>query len=126
MKRSFFLVLIVAVIGVFSSLAYATTAQSSANEARAHKLFKQFRCMVCTGESIDESDATLAVNLRQMIREKIEQGETDEQITAYMVERYGKGILFAPPVEKSTWFLWGAPFLLLLIAVTGVMRYIRR
>jgi cytochrome c-type biogenesis protein CcmH len=86
-----------------------------AQEARARSLQKQFRCLVCQGESLDESGAPLAADLRRLIREHIVRGETDAQITQYLVARYGDFILMKPPFEEDTWILWLAPFTVLLL-----------
>ena len=84
-------------------------------EARAQALQKQFRCLVCQGESLDESNAPLAADLRRLIREHIARGETDTQITNYLVARYGDFILMKPPFEEGTYILWLAPFAVLLL-----------
>jgi len=84
-------------------------------EARAQALQKQFRCLVCQGESLDESNAPLAADLRRLIREHIARGETDTQITNYLVARYGDFILMKPPFEEGTYILWLAPFVVLLL-----------
>jgi len=84
-------------------------------EARAQVLQKQFRCLVCQGESLDESNAPLAADLRRLIREHIARGETDTQITNYLVARYGDFILMKPPFEEGTYILWLAPFVVLLL-----------
>jgi len=86
-----------------------------AQEARAQALQKQFRCLVCQGESLDESNAPLAADLRRLIREHIARGETDTQITNYLVARYGDFILMKPPFEEGTYILWLAPFVVLLL-----------
>jgi cytochrome c-type biogenesis protein CcmH len=86
-----------------------------AQEARARALQKQFRCLVCQGESLDESNAPLAADLRRLIREHIARGESDAQITQYLVARYGDFILMKPPFEEDTWILWLAPFAVLLL-----------
>jgi len=99
-------------------------------EARAQVLQKQFRCLVCQGESLDESNAPLAADLRRLIREHIARGETDTQITNYLVARYGDFILMKPPFEEGTYILWLAPFVVLLlgggIAFVIVQRASRR
>jgi cytochrome c-type biogenesis protein CcmH len=86
-----------------------------AQEARARALQKQFRCLVCQGESLDESNAPLAADLRRLIREHIARGESNAEITQYLVARYGDFILMKPPFEEDTWLLWLAPFGVLLI-----------
>jgi cytochrome c-type biogenesis protein CcmH len=83
-------------------------------EARARALSAQFRCMVCQNESIDESNADLARDLRLLVRERLHAGDTDDQIRAFLVSRYGDFILLKPPFKLETWLLWGAPFAVLL------------
>jgi cytochrome c-type biogenesis protein CcmH len=87
-----------------------------AQEARARALQKEFRCLVCQGESIDESGAPLAADLRRLIREHIAKGESDAQIERYLVARYGDFILMKPPFQADTYALWAAPFAVLLLA----------
>jgi cytochrome c-type biogenesis protein CcmH len=80
-------------------------------EARARALFRDVRCLVCQSESIDESDATLAHDLRQLIRREIAQGESDDQIRAFLVSRYGEFVLLTPKASLGNAILWGGPFL---------------
>lgn len=84
-------------------------------EARARALSAELRCMVCQNESIDESNADLARDLRLLVRERLQAGDSDEQIRAFLVRRYGDFILLKPPFKLETWLLWGAPFLVLLM-----------
>jgi cytochrome c-type biogenesis protein CcmH len=83
-------------------------------EARARALSAQLRCMVCQNESIDESHADLAHDLRVLVRERLQAGDSDDQIRAFLVRRYGDFILLKPPFKLETWLLWGTPFLVLL------------
>jgi cytochrome c-type biogenesis protein CcmH len=83
-------------------------------EARARALSAQLRCMVCQNESIDESHADLARDLRLLVRERLQAGDSDDQIRAGLVRRYGDFILLKPPFKLETWLLWGAPLLFLL------------
>jgi cytochrome c-type biogenesis protein CcmH len=83
-------------------------------EARARSLSAQLRCMVCQNESIDESHADLARDLRLLVRERLAAGDTDDQIRSFLVHRYGDFILLKPPFKAETFLLWTAPFLLLL------------
>ncbi|MGA7385386.1 MAG: cytochrome c-type biogenesis protein [Methylocella sp.] len=84
-------------------------------EARARALSAQLRCLVCQNESIDESHADLARDLRLLVRERLQAGDSDDQIRAFLVGRYGDFILLKPPFKLATWLLWGAPFLILLM-----------
>jgi cytochrome c-type biogenesis protein CcmH len=93
-------------------------------EARARALSAQLRCMVCQNESIDESNADLARDLRLLVRERLQAGDSDDQIRAYLVRRYGDFILLKPPFKTETWLLWGAPFLVLLVG--GCIIFIAR
>lgn len=95
-------------------------------EQRARALGQQLRCLVCQNQSIDDSDAPLARDLRQIVRERLVAGDTDEEIKRYLVDRYGKFVLLKPPVEPSTWLLWAGPFIVLLAAGLGVGWYLRR
>lgn len=105
---------------LFATFAAAAPAPESlrdpAQEARARALQKELRCLVCQGESIDESGAPLAADLRRLIREHIARGETDAEIERYLVARYGEFILMKPPFETDTYALWLAPLAVLLFA----------
>lgn len=105
---------------LFSTAALAVpapeTLRDPAQEARARALQKEFRCLVCQGESIDESGAPLAADLRRLIREHIAKGESDAEIKDYLVARYGEFILMDPPFQADTYVLWIAPFAILVMA----------
>ena len=94
-------------------------------EARARALSAQLRCLVCQNESIDESHADLARDLRVLVRERLQAGDSDDKIRAYLVLRYGDFILLKPPFKLETWLLWGAPFVILL-AGGGIILVARR
>lgn len=98
----------------------------TAQEARAQALHQSLRCVVCQNESIAESDAVLAADLRQVVRERVAAGDTDEQVRAYMVARYGDFVLLKPPFEGATWLLWLGPFAVVLIGALAVAAYLRR
>lgn len=95
-------------------------------EARARALSAELRCLVCQNQSIDDSDAPLARDLRLLVRERLKANDTDEQVMAYVVERYGDFVLLKPPVNSSTLLLWVTPVLALLaallLAYKGVFR----
>jgi len=99
-------------------------------EARAKALQKELRCLVCQGQSIDESNAALATDLKRLIRQQIESGKSDDDIKEFLVARYGAFVLMKPPVRQDTFFLWFGPGLLVLVGagVVGVtvMRSRRR
>ncbi len=82
-------------------------------EARAKALMEELRCLVCQGQSIADSDAELAGDMRALVRQRIAAGESPEQVRAWLVTRYGNWVSYRPPVEPVTWPLWAAPVLLL-------------
>src|SRR5689334_25446908 len=86
-----------------------------AREARAVALQKELRCLVCQGQSLDESNAPLAADLRRLIRSHIAAGETDAEVKRYLVARYGDFILMRPPLEGDTLVLWLGPVVILLM-----------
>ena len=82
-------------------------------EAQATALMETLRCLVCQGQSIADSDAEMAGDMRALVRERIAEGQEPEQIRAWLVERYGQWVSYKPTVEPVTWPLWAAPILLL-------------
>jgi cytochrome c-type biogenesis protein CcmH len=94
-------------------------------EQRARDLSKGLRCLVCRNESIDESNASLARDLRILLRERLVAGDTDEEAVDFIVDRYGEYVLLNPPVSGSTWLLWGAGPLMLLLAGGVGLGYLR-
>ena len=94
-------------------------------EQRARDLSKGLRCLVCQNESIDESDASLARDLRILLRERLLQGDTDEQAITFIVDRYGEYVLLRPTVTGSNWLLWAAGPLMLLLAGGVGFAYLR-
>jgi cytochrome c-type biogenesis protein CcmH len=95
-------------------------------EAHARSLFRQFRCVVCQNESIDDSDADLAHDLRQIIRGQVAQGRSDAQIRAFLVERYGEFILLDPRFSVGNAVLWLSPVLIVLAGGALLVRRLRR
>jgi cytochrome c-type biogenesis protein CcmH len=95
-------------------------------EARARTLSAELRCMVCQNQSIDDSDAALARDIRVLIRERIGQGESNDAVRAYLVSRYGDFILLKPPFKLETWLLWLSPALTLCAGLAAVLIARRR
>lgn len=95
-------------------------------ESRAQHLGKGLRCLVCQSESIEDSNADLAKDLRIIVRERIAQGETDEQVKKFVVDRYGDYVLLKPPFKASTLVLWVGPFALLVLGIAAVFGFFRR
>lgn len=100
--------------------------KDAATEARAKALFHEVRCVVCQGESIADSPADVASDLRRDIRERLVAGENEEAIKEMLVEHYGGQILMKPPVTPATWLLWAGPALVLAAALGLARRYFKR
>ena len=115
------------VVLLFATIAHAAPAPDAlsdpALEARARNLQKELRCLVCQGESLDESNAPLAVDLRRLIRAHIKAGESDTAIKNFLVARYGDFILMRPPFETYTYALWLTPLAVLMLG-TGIATWV--
>jgi cytochrome c-type biogenesis protein CcmH len=95
-------------------------------EARARAISKELRCMVCQNESIDDSDAPLAHDLRVLVRERLKAGDSDQQIINFLVSRYGEFVLLRPPLSWHTAALWGTPPALVLLGIIMIVMVERR
>lgn len=95
-------------------------------EDRARGLSAQLRCLVCQNQSIDDSDAPFARDMRSLIRQEIKAGKDDDQIITFLRQRYGDYVLLNPPLTGMTAFLWAAPFAMLVIGAAGVVLVRRR
>ncbi len=97
--------------------------QNPVQEQRARKISEKLRCLVCQNQNIDSSDAPLAKDLRVLVRERIEAGDTDEGVVAYVVDRYGEFVLLQPKFAWHTLLLWGTP---LVVLVAGILLFAKR
>ena len=95
-------------------------------EARAREVGRELRCLVCRNQSIDDSDADLAHDLRVVVRERLKAGDSDAEVVAYVRARYGDFVLLRPPFEIGTLLLWGGPALILVLGAVAVTRFYRR
>jgi cytochrome c-type biogenesis protein CcmH len=113
---------------IFSGVGvHAATADVDVDlEKRLHAFAQQVRCLVCQNETLAESRAELAVDLRREIREQMKAGRSDEQITAFLTERYGDFVLYRPPLKPSTYPLWFGPFVLLAGGLLALYRRLKR
>lgn len=95
-------------------------------EARARHISSELRCLVCQNQSIDDSDAPLARDLRVLVRERLVAGQSDDQVRSFLVARFGDFVLLKPPVTWNTAVLWSAPLAILVAALSGVVVALRR
>ena len=95
-------------------------------EERARELSKHLRCLVCQNQSIDDSAAPLAKDLRVLVRERLVAGDSDGQVLDYLTQRYGSFVLLKPPMKPETWLLWFGPFVVLILGAAGLYMVARR
>ena len=123
-------ILLAAMIGLAAASALAVEPgerlADPALEARARAISGELRCLVCQNQSIDDSNADLAHDLRVLIRERLTAGDSDAQVLRFMVQRYGDFILLRPPVKPDTYLLWFGPFVVLALGGLGAALYLRR
>ena len=124
LRRAALALFAVAMLGAAAAGDPADRLSNPAQEAHARALFRSLRCVVCQSESIDESDAPLAHDLRQLVRQQVAQGRSDAQIRAYLVSKYGQFVLLAPKPSLGNAILWVGP--LLVVAVGAAALLVRR
>lgn len=95
-------------------------------EARARALSEEIRCLVCQNESIDSSNADLAHDLRVLVRERLQAGDSDQEVKDFLVARYGDFVLLRPPLKPATWLLWFGPALVLLLGALLMAQQLKR
>jgi len=122
--------LIAVIVTLLSPAALAVTPDEMLNdpalEARARHLSQELRCMVCQNQSIDDSEAPLAHDLRVLVRDRLKAGDRDQQVLDYLVARYGEFVLLKPRFELRTLLLWGLPPLALVAGAVGLVAALRR
>ena len=121
LSKIFILIISICLIQFFSVNSHGVDPeeilQDQKQELRARNMSKNIRCMICQNQSIDESNAPLAKDLRILIRSKITEGNSDKEIYKFLTDRYGDFILLKPPIKLSTLALWMLPFVFLLIGI---------
>jgi cytochrome c-type biogenesis protein CcmH len=100
--------------------------EDPALQSRFESIAKELRCLVCQNESIADSNADLAIDLRRQVREMLVAGKSDDDIFKYMTDRYGDFVRFAPPLSPKSFLIWGAPFIALLLGAGIVFRVARQ
>lgn len=129
MKRLLMLVLalwLTSTVAIASEINEAAVAADPVAEKRLQSLSEELRCLVCQNQTIADSNAELAQDLRREIRGMIKAGQSDQQIIDFMVARYGDFVLYRPPVKGITLLLWGGPVALLLFGVLALRSYLKR
>jgi cytochrome c-type biogenesis protein CcmH len=118
MRRALVIALLIGVMQVAVAIDSAPAFADPVQQARYNELVHQLRCVQCRGQSIADSNVSLAADLRRQVRELMAAGQSDVQILEYMTERYGDYVLYDPPLKPQTWLLWAAP--LLFVAIGGI------
>ncbi len=120
---------VLAILGAVLCLAAASDPAERlpdpAQEARAREMFREVRCLVCQNESIDDSNAELAGDLRRLVREQIKAGKTDDQVRDHLTDRYGEFVLLKPAFSWGNAALWGAPFVVVMLGLLLLFRSFR-
>ena len=116
-SRFIVLILLLALGGIAHAKEAAPAAQDPVVERRAMALAEELRCLVCQNQSLADSNAGLAIDLKNQIRDKVKRGESDREIVDYMVARYGDFVLYRPPLKATTLMLWFGPLILLAIGL---------
>jgi cytochrome c-type biogenesis protein CcmH len=125
-KRLLLAALLVLVPLALSAIDTGSAFEDPAQQARYERLTSELRCLVCQNQTIADSNAELAQDLRRQTRNMIRDGKTDAEITQFMTERYGDFVLYRPPLKPTTWLLWGAPVILLLFGAIAAVIVISR
>ena len=129
-KKIFILIISVICIQFYLNFSYAIDPdeilKNSKQETRARNISKNIRCMICQNQSIDESSAPLAKDLRILIRNKITEGSSDKEIYKFLTDRYGDFILLNPPLKSKTIVLWFLPFILFIIGIVFIYYHNRK
>jgi cytochrome c-type biogenesis protein CcmH len=124
--RRLLLALLLAVPLLASAAEAQPAADDPALEARMLRITSELRCLVCQNQTIADSHAGLAEDLRRQVREMLARGASDMEVIDYMTARYGDFVLYRPPVKPATWFLWFGPALLLAGGLAGLVAVLRR
>ena len=126
MRRLALIALLVMLVSPASAVTPDEMLKDPALEARARHLSQELRCMVCQNQSIDDSEAPLAHDLRVLVRDRLTAGDSDRQVFDYLVARYGEFVLLKPPFALRTLLLWGLPPLALIAGMVGLVAALRR
>ncbi|HJY77371.1 MAG TPA: cytochrome c-type biogenesis protein [Burkholderiales bacterium] len=123
MRRLAFLFSLLTTFSVFSG---SPVSEDPMLEKRVMALAEELRCLVCQNQTLADSHAALAIDLKNRIRELLREGKSEREVLDFMVQRYGDFVLYRPPLQASTALLWAGPFILLVVAVVGLIAWLRK
>lgn len=126
MRTGFVLLALLFAVNSVQAIDYQQAMDDPALQARYEKLGNELRCLVCQNQTIADSSATLAVDLRNQVRRMLLEGASDKEILDYMVARYGDFVRYRPAFKPRTWALWIGPFVMLIIGAIVVTTIVRR
>lgn len=126
MLRAFSIMVLMALSAMALAIDGEPPLADPSQDARYRELIKEVRCLVCQNQAISDSNAPLAQDLRREIRQKIEAGAGNPEIITFLTDRYGDFVLYRPPFKPTTYLLWAAPILFLLIAGVALIRTVKR
>jgi len=121
-----FFMLVLSIATAFGAFAASPVAENPDLEKRVMALAEELRCLVCQNQTLADSHAALAIDLKNRIRELLREGKTEREVLDFMVQRYGDFVLYRPPLRATTALLWSGPFILLALGVTGWIVWLRR
>jgi len=122
-RRLAFLFSLLTTFSVFSG---SPVSEDPMLEKRVMALAEELRCLVCQNQTLADSHAALAIDLKNRIRELLREGKSEREVLDFMVQRYGDFVLYRPPLQASTALLWAGPFILLVVAVVGLIAWLRK
>lgn len=120
--RNYLFLFIIFVFGIVP----AHAAEDPALEQRVQRISEELRCLVCQNQSLADSHAELAIDLKNQVREKLKQGASEKDVITFMTERYGDFVLYRPPVKATTWLLWFGPGLLMVAGLVALFMRLRQ
>jgi cytochrome c-type biogenesis protein CcmH len=127
MRRLAFVLLLLCVSGVaFATTIEAYRFEDPEKEARYKNLIDELRCLVCQNQNLADSNAELAQDMRRLTYEMVQQGNSEEEVVTFMVQRYGDFVMYRPPFRRSTALLWIGPFIILAVGLLALIVFIRR
>jgi len=121
-----FFMVVLSIATAFYAFAASPVSENPDLEKRVMALAEELRCLVCQNQTLADSHAALAIDLKNRIRELLREGKSEGEVLDFMVQRYGDFVLYRPPLRATTALLWGGPFILLGLGVTGWIAWLRR